>query len=209
MFAGESATAKEEIERQYEERRKKIQRQQAESQKRMAMFNIAMNTAQGIVAALAMLPPNIPLSIAIGAIGAVQLGLVASQPIPAFAEGGTHDGGLMLVNDAKGNGYKEKIVTPDGKVISPKGRNVVMNAPKGTEIFTENQWQKQLNSILLSNRINSGSSYNNSNNPVVNVEIKDNYHFNIDENGISKFVTRGTARTHILNSRFKIQGKDV
>ena len=209
LFAGESATAKEEIERQYEERRKKIQRQQAESQKRMAMFNIAMNTAQGIVSALAMLPPNIPLSIAIGAIGAVQLGLVASQPIPAFAEGGTHEGGLMLVNDAKGNGYKEKIVTPDGKVISPKGRNVVMNAPKGTQIFTENQWEKQLNSILLNNGINQTQNANNSNDTVVNVQTKDNYHFSIDEGGISKFITRGTTKTNILNSRFKIQGKDV
>lgn len=209
LFAGESATAKEEIERQYEERRKKIQRQQAESQKRMAMFNIAMNTAQGIVAALAMLPPNIPLSIAIGSIGAVQLGLVASQQIPAFAEGGTHEGGLMLVNDAKGNGYKEKIVTPDGKVISPKGRNVVMNAPKGTQIFTENQWEKQLNNILLNNGINQTQNASNSNSTIVNVESKDNYNFSIDENGISKFITRGTTRTNILNSRFKIQGKDV
>lgn len=209
LFAGESATAKEEIERQYEERRKKIQRQQAESQKRMAMFNIAMNTAQGIVSALAMLPPNIPLSIAIGAIGAVQLGLVATQPIPAFAEGGTHEGGLMLVNDAKGSGYKEKIVTPDGKVISPKGRNVVMNAPKGTQIFTENQWERQLNSILLNNGINQTQNANNSNDTVVNVQTKDNYHFSIDENGISKFITRGTTKTNILNSRFKIQGKDV
>jgi hypothetical protein len=38
-FAGNSATARAEIERQYEEKRKAIQRRQAESEKRLAMFN--------------------------------------------------------------------------------------------------------------------------------------------------------------------------
>jgi DNA repair exonuclease SbcCD ATPase subunit len=209
LFAGESTTAREEIESQYEARRKRIQKQQAESQKRMAMFNIAMNTAQGIVSALAMLPPNIPLSIAIGAIGAVQLAMVASQPIPAFEKGGIHDGGLMLVNDGKGSNYSEKVVTPDGKVHEPKGRNVVMNAPKGTQIFTHDQWQEQMNSILLGNGINPLKEQQQRNDVIVNVETKDNYHFSIDEGGINKTIIRGNAKTNILNSRLRIKSNNV
>lgn len=209
LFAGESATAREEIERQYEERRRRIQRQQAEAQKRMALFNIAVNTAQAIVSALAMTPPNVPLSVAVGLIGAIQASMVASQPIPAFEKGGIHDGGLMLVNDGKGSNYAEKVVTPDGKVHEPKGRNVVMNAPKGTKIFTHDQWKDQLNNILLSNGINSVQPQTQQQAPIVNVQTKDNYHFSIDEQGIRKTITRGATKTQILNARFKQQKRDV
>jgi tape measure domain-containing protein len=211
LFAGESTTAREEIERQYEERRRKIQRQQAESQKRLAMFNIVTDTAQAILATFAKsgFPAGVPLAIAMGAIGAVQLAMVASQPIPAFEKGGIHDGGLMLVNDGKGSNYAEKVVTPDGKVHEPKGRNVVMNAPKGTQIFTHDQWQDQMNNILLGNGIQGINQRENTNNIIVNVETKDNYDFRIDECGIKKTIMRGTAQTQILNSRLRIKSKDV
>jgi hypothetical protein len=38
------------------------------------LFNIAIDTAQGIVSALLITPPNVPLSVAIGVLGAVQIG---------------------------------------------------------------------------------------------------------------------------------------
>jgi hypothetical protein len=205
MFAGESVTAREEIERQYEEKRRRIQRQQAESQKKLAIFNAVINTAQAVVAAL----PNVFLAAAVGVLGAAQIALIAGQPIPAFEKGGTHDGGLMLVNDGKGSNYAEKVVTPDGKVHEPKGRNVVMNAPKGTKIFTHDQWKDQLNNILLSNGINSVQTQTQQQAPIVNVQTKDNYHFSIDEQGIRKTITRGATKTQILNARFKQQKRDV
>jgi DNA repair exonuclease SbcCD ATPase subunit len=215
-FAGESATAKEEIDRQYEERRKAIQRRQAESEKRNAIFNIGINTAQAVVAAL----PNIPLSVAIGVIGAAQLALVASQSIPAFAEGGVHDGGLMLVNDAKGSNYREVIETPDGKLSSPTGRNVIMNAPKGTKIHTPEQWDAKLNSMLLDAgiqpigntpkiEIKNGITKDEMTQIMSKFANKDNYEFNIDENGIKKMITRNGQKVNILNSRLRIKGKDV
>lgn len=210
LFAGESATAREEIERQYEERRRRIQRQQAEAQKRLALFNIATNTAQAIIATLAQTPPpaGIPLAVLVGAIGAAQLALTASQPIPAFEKGGIHDGGLMLVNDGKGANYRETIVTPDGKVMKPQGKNVVMNAPKGTQIFTHDQWQDRLNNLLLSNGIEQSNSRTEVN-PIINVETKDNYHFEVNEKGFKTFVTRGQAKTEILNARFRQQKRYV
>jgi len=212
LFAGESTTAKEEIERQYEERRRRIQRQQAESQKRLAMFNIVTDTAQAILATYARLgftPTGIAAAIAMGGVGLLQLGLVASQPIPAFEKGGIHDGGLMLVNDGKGSNYAEKVVTPDGKIIEPKGRNVVMNAPKGTQIFTHDQWQDQMNNILLGNGIQGINQRESTNDIIVNVETKDSYLFNIDEGGINKTIMRGTVQTQILNSRLRIKSKNV
>lgn len=114
QFSGESAAAKEEIERQYETRKKEIQRREAEAQKRLAMFNIVTNTAQAIIATLARTPPpaGIPLAALIGAIGAVQLGIVAGQQIPQFWKGTdnapeglawTQERGAEVITDSKGN----------------------------------------------------------------------------------------------------------
>lgn len=225
QFAGDSVTAKEEIERQYEERRRQIQRQQAESQKRLAIFNIVTDTAQAILATLAQTPPpaGIPLAALIGSIGAIQLGVVASQPIPAFATGGTmgHDG-MMLVNDAKGSNYRETIETPDGKFIQPKGRNVLMNAKKGTKIYTPEQWDMQLNSMLGDVGIApiSGMKQNfvNINNGLTKSDMyeimskfanKDSYNFSIDEKGIQKTIIRGGQKVNIANKRLKIRKEDV
>jgi hypothetical protein len=180
------------------------------------MFNIVTDTAQAILATFAKsgFPAGVPLAIAMGAIGAVQLAMVASQPIPAFEKGGIHEGGLMLVNDGKGSNYQEKVVTPDGKVIEPKGRNVVMNAPKGTQIFTHDQW---LNNILLSNGIEptnqtivkGGISKEEMRDVMSQFANKDSYHFSFDEGGINKTIMRGASKTNILNSRLRIKSKDV
>lgn len=108
MFAGESSTAKEEIERQYEERKRAIARREAEAQKRLAIFNIAIDTAQAVVAAL----PNIPLSIVMGVLGAAQIAMVSSQQIPQFWTGTenapeglawTQEKGAEVITDKKGN----------------------------------------------------------------------------------------------------------
>lgn len=170
LFAGESATARAEIDRVYEERRKRIQRQQAESQKRLAMFNIAINTAQGITSALAMLPPNVPLAVTIGIIGAAQLAMTASQPIPQFYKGTqnapeglawTDEKGAELHTDSKGN------IKDYG---SNKGARL-KKLDKGDKIYTASQTKKMMdlygfnqdfNNIMLTNGISTSNFNNNS-----------------------------------------------
>lgn len=133
-FAGENRAAQDEINRQYDERQREIKQRELKAQKEQAIFNAVINTAQGVTSALAT--ANIPLSILIGALGAAQIAFIASQQIPAYAEGGVTDtAGNILVNDAKGANYKEVVVTPSGKTIKPNGRNRIMNVPKGTRIF--------------------------------------------------------------------------
>lgn len=56
--------------------------------------------------------------------------------VPQYATGtpnGGHPGGPMMVNDGRG---AEAVITPSGQAFIPKGRNVVMNAPKGTHVLT-------------------------------------------------------------------------
>ncbi len=172
LFAGESTTAREEIERQYEERRKRIQRQQAESQKRLAMFNIATNTAQAIMAVFAKTPPpaGIPLALLVGAIGAAQLAMTASQPIPQFYKGTqnapeglawTDEKGAELHTDSKGN------IKDYG---SSKGARL-KKLEKGDKIYTASQTKKMMdlygfnqdfNNIMLTNGISTSNFNNNS-----------------------------------------------
>ena len=108
QFAGESAIAKEEIEKQYEQRKKEIQRREAEATKRLAIFNIAIDTAQAIMAAA----PKIPLMVAMGVLGAAQIAMVSSQSIPEFWKGTdnapeglawTQEKGAEVITDKKGN----------------------------------------------------------------------------------------------------------
>lgn len=56
--------------------------------------------------------------------------------VPQYAKGtpnGGHPGGPMMVNDGRG---AEAVITPNGQTFIPRGRNVVLNAPKGTHVLT-------------------------------------------------------------------------
>jgi tape measure domain-containing protein len=210
-FAGDSDTAKAEIERQAEVRRKEIAAREFKAKKQQAIFNIAIDTAQAIIAAVAQSPLTfgLPFSAIAAAIGAAQIAMVNSQQIPAFKDGGIHDGGLMLVNDAKGSNFKETIKTPDGKLYQPKERNVLMNAPKGTEIFTPDQWQKNLDSMLMGNNISYAqpnitltADFDKVGSKIVNaINNKQEYHQTFDKSGIKNYISNGHTQKEILNNQ--------
>lgn len=232
QFAGESAVAKERIEEQYEAKRKAIQQRQAKAQKDLALFNIAVNMAQGIVSALASTPPNIPLSVAIGVIGATQLAMTASRKIPQFWAGGETPGGQIMVNDdplgVKGSNYKEVVVEPSGKVHKPQGRNVKMNVPKGSKVYpTYTDFNKELENMLNLNGVFPfRETVVNNSLPVINMKggLTANEmdtiigkHFsnlttnvlNIDGNGFTKKVIKGASATVIHNNQVEFKGLSV
>lgn len=161
-FAGDSATSKKKIEEDYEKKKKEIANRENKAKQKQAIFNIAIDTAQAIVASFIRDPTGITAAI-IGALGAAQIAVVAAQKIPQYFDGGVHGGGLAMINDAGGSNYVETVVTPDGKVQQFKGRDVVTDLPKGTEIFTPEQWASKeleymLNSrgVMLNNQVNKG-----------------------------------------------------
>lgn len=67
---------------------KAIKKKAAQDEKQAAIIGIILNTALGVMKA----SPIIPLMVATAALGAVQLGLAASQPIPEFSKGGILNG---------------------------------------------------------------------------------------------------------------------
>ena len=159
LFAGESATARAEIDRVYEERRKRIQRQQAESQKKLAIFNATINTAQAVTSALANY--DYFSAILFGVLGAAQIALIASQPIPQFALGTQNAPEGMAWTDEKG---AELHTDKNGKIKdlgSDKGARL-KKLSKGDKIYTASQtkkildlysFNKEYDNIMLTNGI--------------------------------------------------------
>jgi hypothetical protein len=144
-FAGDNASAKAKIEEDYDKKRKEIANRENKAKQKQAIFNIAIDTAQAIMQIWGHSPDPTGVSQGlmtgiISALGAAQIAMVATQKIPQYFDGtDSHSGGLMLVNDGAGANFQEKIILPNGKEIMPEGRNVLMNAPKGTKVLTHEQ----------------------------------------------------------------------
>jgi hypothetical protein len=194
-FAGDSTTAKAKIEADYEKKKKEIANRENKAKQKQAIFNIAIDTAQAIMAAVAKSPltGGLPFSAIAAGIGAIQIGMVASQKIPQYFDGGTHGGGLAMINDAGGSNYVETVVTPDGKVSQYSGRDVVTNLPAGTEIFTPEQWRdKELQYMLNSKGISMQKNATNNGMTAQEMDIVLSKHFSkiqtnttiFDKNGI-------------------------
>jgi hypothetical protein len=67
---------------------------QARQDKALALFEIGINTAKGVISALALTPPNPILAAFIAASGLAEAAVVASKPIPKFEKGGLIGGRL-------------------------------------------------------------------------------------------------------------------
>ena len=119
------------------EKQAEISKKIAQQEKKKALFNIAINTATAIVKSL----PNIPLSIIVGALGAIQAGVVASTPIPQFAKGTNYSpAGVALVGE-KG---RELIQSPSGEIMLANNPSLV-NLQRGSKVFTNTTTEAILN----------------------------------------------------------------
>lgn len=211
-YAGANKAAQEKLATDLEKQKKDIANRENKAKQKQAIFNIAVDTAQAIIGLWAKpgFPAAVPLAIAVGALGAAQIALVANQKIPQYWMGGTHDGGLMMVNDGKGSSFQETIVTPDGKVMKPQGRNVIMDAPKGTEIYTSDQWNDKLTEMLQGKGISMSLPQNNYSG-ISKVDMRDamleaigeqaQYHTNFDANGVVTYINKKGNITKSASNR--------
>lgn len=70
--------------------------------------------------------------------------------------GGHPINGPMMVNDGRG---AETVITPDGRAFIPKGRNVVLNAPKGTHVLTAEETAQLQGSKAPKYRYKKGTNF--------------------------------------------------
>ena len=76
-----------------EKQKTEISKKQEKRDKAQSIFSAIIRTAAAIAQAL----PNIPLSIIAGIMGAAQIAVIASQPLPEYAKGGLTDGAKMYI----------------------------------------------------------------------------------------------------------------
>lgn len=80
--------------------------------------------------------------------------------VPQYAKGTPAGGhpinGPMMVNDGRG---AETVITPDGRAFIPKGRNVVLNAPKGTHVLTAEETAQLQGSKAPKYRYKKGTNF--------------------------------------------------
>ena len=131
----EAAAATAAKQEQLEKKKAAIEYKKAVMEKANSIAQIGIATALGIMQALAMWPPNIPLSVYIGAMGAVQVATALAQPIKAYAEGTKkpHPGGLALVGD----GDKAEVVLFNGKAWVTPDSPTLVDLPKGAEVLPD------------------------------------------------------------------------
>ena len=141
---------------QYDEERKKILRKQAQDAKDLAILQAVIGTAVGVANAL----PNIPLSIIAGVLGAVQIGIIASEPLPQFATGviglqgaGTETSDSILARLSKG----ESVMTA---AETKKYRPLLEGIRKGTldRIIQDTYVRPAVDAALLNGFADIGKS---------------------------------------------------
>jgi len=214
-FAGDNEAAKAKIEADFVKKKHELDVKQFKEKQKIAVVNIAIDTAQAVMATLGTTGFfGSPLALAVAAMGAVEAGIVLSQKPPAYAEGtDNHNGGLMLVNDGSGSNFQEKVILPSGKVIMPQGRNVLMDAPKGTKVLNHEQ---QLFEMLQSNNISMLSPQNQGMTSEEMDEILGKHFGNIktqntifDKNGFQTYVRNGNSITRSNSNRSQSIGISV
>jgi hypothetical protein len=99
----------------YAAKKKALQEKQWIAQQATAITGAIMSTAQGVASALSMawmFPFNLVLAGIVATLGAIQIGLIASQEMPEYAAGGPLAPGYGLVGErgpeiiaSNGNGY--------------------------------------------------------------------------------------------------------
>jgi hypothetical protein len=94
----EFKSKKSELDATFKATESKLKKEAFEKEKQANIIKATMNTALAITSAL----PEIPLAVLAGILGAVQIGLIASQPTPKFAKGGLFGGNSHANGGTKG-----------------------------------------------------------------------------------------------------------
>jgi hypothetical protein len=219
QFAGDSASAKEKIEAEYEVKRRDIARREAKAKQKQAIFNIAIDTAQAVIATLAKTPPpaGLPLAALMAVIGAAQIAVVSSQKIPQYwkgtdnAIGGlawTQERGQEIITDKKGN-IKDLGDSKGARLTMLEKGDKVLNASKTKQMMFNND----LNNMLSGSGVNMVIPINNGM-TASEMDIVLGKHFsniktqnlNIDKRGFNYYLSKNGNLTKRTENRANGQG---
>ncbi len=220
-LVGENAEAKAAIEKHYDEKARELKRRQAIADKAQAAFNIVISTAQAVVKTLAVGGPlSLPLALAIGALGAIQLGVVLAKPLPEFYKG-TSDApegpawvaerGYELVESKKGG-------KPAYKLYADK-QVAYLNAHDRVMTHQETKQFLRINTEMASEvrAAPGGSQYAApvvvQNNGITKADLLDAFASQtiqqtvLDDGELKRYIKKKQQHTQWLNSHFSLPRK--
>lgn len=120
---------------QQERKQRILDQQKARFDKALSIGRITLSTAEAVMSALAMKPPNVPLAIFNGVLGAAQLAIAIATPIPKFKHGLHEDyEGLGIVGDG---GKSEAIVRKDGSIEITPATDTLTHFRKGDRVLPD------------------------------------------------------------------------
>lgn len=126
-------SAKQEKEREaLEKKKRKEQRKQAILNKALAIADVAIATALGIMQAYAQMGPiagSVGAAL-VGIIGTIQTAAIIAKPIPQYAKGtDNHPGGFALVGEER-----PEVITEPNKAPYVVDRPSILDLPEGTTV---------------------------------------------------------------------------
>lgn len=205
---GDNEEAKAKIINDYAAQEQQVRDQQAQTQRRKAIFDkaqaafqVGINTAQAIAKVVADSPLTfgLPWSAIIAGIGAAQLAAILTRPIPSYAVGtDDHPGGLAVV----GERGSELINVPGvGAMLSP-GRDTMMYLPKGSEVYPHDETLRMLALAGLSGsdrradkRFNLAKALNGLERTI---RTKREVHINFTRRGAEAIIANANSKNKIL-----------
>jgi len=119
------------IQEKFKKKTDELNLEKAKNDKQSAIFEAIINTAIGVTQALASANPI--LAAVVGALGAVQVGVIASTPLPAFEKGTDFAPGGAAIVGEKGT---EMVVTPSGEISLTPNKASVVDLERGSTVLT-------------------------------------------------------------------------
>jgi len=187
-------TEKAKRDKEIADKKQKEEIRAAKWEKAQALTSAIINTA---LAAIKMFADAGPLGVVLAALstaaGLASIATIASQPLPAYAEGGVTGSGLALWGEVR----PEVAVTPSGQIMYAENPTV-QNFDAGTRIFKSvEEFEKN---ISMSNGQNKGFEFDYEKMGEVMPEVT----VNLDPSGLWGIVNKQGERAIIINRRYKI-----
>jgi hypothetical protein len=144
MSQDQKQKALEKLDKNYEKKRKELMREQAKDAKATAIMQAIIAGALAVVTALSAGPIiGEVLAVIVGALAAIQIGLIASQPLPALAEGGLASAPTMaVVGDNPNANIDPEVISPLSKLkgmMKDTSEIMVYGVLKGSDIFLSSE----------------------------------------------------------------------
>lgn len=205
--AGDDERKKLAINRKADREQARIKTKQAQADKSAAMFGIIINTALGIMKAA----PVVPLMIATGIIGALQLALVASKPIPKFWMGTDSTPDTFIAGDRG-----RELVRYNGKMMMAD-RPTMFTGMEGAQVFKNHDTEEILGDINdVGYALNYGSrirrqsakdvaiaeTLRENNKWLKRIAEKEEADFIVDEEGFRRYSSKLAKKNARIEKRF-------